>query len=85
MSSKNLLLGPSADATRLPGVIELDVRAEKMFKIQRTNIAFDFDIFNVLNQGTTLGIQYDARSGTYNQILEIQNPRIARVGLRFTF
>jgi hypothetical protein len=84
-SSKSLLLGPSADATRLPGVIELDVRAEKMFKIQRANIAFDFDVFNVLNRGTTLGIQYDARVGTYNQILEIQNPRIARVGLRFTF
>ena len=84
-SSKSVLLGPSADATRLPGVIELDVRAEKMVKVGRTNVAFDFDIFNVLNQGTTLGIQYDARVGNYNQILEIQNPRIARVGLRFTF
>lgn len=85
VSSKNLLLGPSADATRLPGVIELDVRVEKMVKIGRTSVAFDFDVFNVLNRGTTLGIQYDARVGTYDQVLEIQNPRIARLGLRFTF
>ncbi|MGE5242774.1 MAG: carboxypeptidase regulatory-like domain-containing protein [Betaproteobacteria bacterium] len=83
--SKNLLLASAPDATRLPGVVELDVRLEKMFKIQRANIAFDFDVFNVLNRATTLGIQYDARVGTYNQILEIQNPRIARLGLRFTF
>jgi hypothetical protein len=83
--SKNLLLGPSADATRLPGVVELDARIEKMFKFQRTNVGFDFDIFNILNRPTTLGIQYDGRVATYNQILEIQNPRIARVGLRLTF
>lgn len=85
VGSKTLLLGPSADANRLPGVIELDARLEKMFKFQRTNFALDLDVFNILNRGTVLGIQYDARVGAYNQILEIQNPRIARLGVRFTF
>jgi len=80
-----VLLGPSADATRLPGVVELDVRLEKMFHFQKTNVGLDLDVFNVVNRGTTLGIQYDARVGTYNQILEIQNPRIARLGIRFSF
>ncbi len=83
--SKNLLIATAADTSRLPGVVELDVRLEKMFKIQRANVAFDFDVFNVINRATTLGIQYDARVGTYNNVLEIQNPRIARVGLRFSF
>jgi hypothetical protein len=35
-----------------------------------------------------LGRQYDVtRSGAtgYNQILEVMNPRIARIGARFTF
>ena len=44
VSSKTLLLGPSADATRLPGEIELDARLEKMFKFQRTNFALDLDV-----------------------------------------
>jgi hypothetical protein len=85
VSSKSVLLGPSAEATRLPGVIEFDARLEKMFKFQRANFALDLDVFNILNRATTLGIQYDARVGTYNQILEIQNPRIARLGVRFSF
>jgi hypothetical protein len=85
VATKSVLLGPSADATRLAGVVELDGRIEKMFKFQRTSIGLDFDVFNILNRATTLGIQYDARSTIYNQILEIQNPRIARLGLRLTF
>ncbi|HEX3703292.1 MAG TPA: carboxypeptidase regulatory-like domain-containing protein, partial [Vicinamibacterales bacterium] len=85
VSSKTLLLGPSADANRLPGVVEFDARLEKMFKFQRTSFALDLDVFNILNRATVLGIQYDARVGAYNQTLEIQNPRIARLGVRFTF
>ena len=85
VSSKTVLLASSADATRLPGVIELDLRLEKMFHLMKTNLALDLDVFNALNRGTVLGIQYDARVGTYNQVLEIQNPRIARLGIRFSF
>jgi len=32
-----------------------------------------------------LGKQYNARVTTYNQVLEIMNPRIARLGVRFFF
>jgi hypothetical protein len=56
-----------------------------MFKFSRTNLAVDLDVFNILNEGTTLGLQYDARVATYNQIAEIMQPRIARLGVRFTF
>ena len=56
-----------------------------MFHFAKTNLALDLDVFNLFNNATTLGIQYDARVGTYNSILEIQNPRIARLGVRFSF
>jgi hypothetical protein len=61
---------------------------EKRFTFGKAAIGLDFDIFNVLNSGTVLGRQYDVRlTGPtgFNQILEIMNPRIARLGARFTF
>ncbi len=85
VSQKRLLLTKEVDAFRLPTVTEFDARIEKMVKIQKATIAVDFDVFNIINANTTLGIQYDARVGTYNQTLEIQNPRIARLGVRFLF
>jgi hypothetical protein len=83
--SKNLLIAGSADGFRLDTVSTLDVRAEKMFKFGRTNFAFDFDVFNLFNSATILGKQYDARVTAYNNVLEIMNPRIARLGVRFFF
>jgi len=83
--TKTLLIASSPDSTRLPTTVELDARLEKMFKFASTNFALDLDVFNILNNATTLGLQYDARSAAYNNILEIQNPRIARLGVRFTF
>jgi hypothetical protein len=83
--SKTVLIAPSADASRLPNVTSLDARLEKMFKFGRTNLAVDLDVFNILNEGTTLGLQYDARVATYSQVAEIMQPRIARLGVRFVF
>ena len=49
----------------------------------------DFDIFNLFNSATVLGRQYDQSEvgGTtgYTQVLEIMQPRIARIGLRISF
>ena len=48
----------------------------------------DLDIFNITNAATVLGKQYDLRlTGPtgYNQVLEIMNPRILRLGARFNF
>ena len=84
VSLKNLLL-VAPDANRLDTVSTLDGRIEKMFKFNRTSFALDFDVFNVLNRATVLGKQYDARLTTYNSTLEIMNPRIARLGVRFFF
>jgi hypothetical protein len=48
-------------------------------------VAFDVDVFNLLNSGTVLGRKYDVEADTFNQITEIMNPRIVRFGLRLQF
>jgi hypothetical protein len=85
---KNVLIIEDADDHRLPAVTSLDVRVEKAFRFGRTNMMFDFDVFNVTNSSTVLGRQYDTtRTGNtgFNRVLEIMNPRILRVGLRLNF
>jgi hypothetical protein len=85
VANKAVLLTNGADQFRLDTVSSLDARAEKMFKFGRTNFAVDLDVFNLFNNATVLGKQYNARVTTYNQVLEIMNPRIARIGARFFF
>ena len=88
LGRKTVLLADRVDEFRLPSVTSLDARVEKRFTFGKAAIGLDFDIFNVLNSGTVLGRQYDVRlTGPtgFNQILEIMNPRIARLGARFTF
>jgi hypothetical protein len=88
LGRKTVLIVPHVDDFRLPAVTSFDVRAEKKFTFGSTKIAADFDVFNLFNRGTVLGKQYDARltgATGFNQVLEIMNPRIARIGVRFTF
>ena len=88
LGRKDVLLVNNIDDFRLPAVTSLDTRIEKKFTFGRAAIALDFDVFNVLNAGTTLEKQYDARlSGPtgFGSVLEIMNPRIARLGARFVF
>jgi Carboxypeptidase regulatory-like domain/TonB-dependent Receptor Plug Domain len=83
--TKEILLVGQEDQFRLDTVATFDVRIEKMFKFATTNLALDLDVFNLFNAATTLGYQYDARLTNYNQTLEIMQPRIARLGVRFFF
>jgi hypothetical protein len=85
---KDVLLTTDGGEFRLPHVSSLDARAEKTFRWQRADIAVDFDVFNVTNASAVLGRQYDTRlTGPtgFNQVLEIMNPRIARLGVRVSF
>jgi hypothetical protein len=87
-NNKRVLAVDSVTDFRLPAVSSLDARIEKAFKIQRVNLLFDLDIFNLTNSATVLGRQYDLRlTGPtgYNQILEVMNPRILRLGARLNF
>jgi hypothetical protein len=87
-SRKSVLLVTDVGANRLPTVSSLDARIGKVIKIQKVSINLDLDIFNVLNSGTVLGRQYDKRlTGVtgFDQVLEIMNPRIMRLGARISF
>jgi hypothetical protein len=88
LGSKSVLAVSAVDEFRLPTVSSLDFRIEKAFKIQRSTLALDLDLFNTFNNATVLGKQYDMRltgATGFNQTLEIMQPRIARIGARFTF
>ncbi len=82
---KTLLLVNDVTKFRLPAVTSLDLRAGKEFSIGSTRANIDIDVFNVLNSATVLGRQYDLRLTTADQVREIMNPRILRVGFRFAF
>jgi hypothetical protein len=86
-SNKTLLLVSTPTEFRLATVTEFDARVGKELKLGgRYRVNLDFDIFNILNNNTVLGRQYNLRTpSSANTVLEIQNPRIARVGLRFNF
>ena len=82
---KSLLLVGDVGDYRLPNVHSVDGRISKNISYKRFNANFDVDIFNIFNSGTVLGRGYDLRLGNYNQVLEIMNPRIVRLGLRVGF
>ena len=80
-----VLLPAEAGDVRLPAVTSLDLRLGKEFRIQRARMNIDLDLFNALNSATVLGRQYNQRLTSYDNVLEIMNPRILRVGLRVGF
>ena len=87
-SRKTVLLITDIGENRLPAVTSLDFRVGKVFTIDRANINIDLDFFNLFNAGTVLGRQYNKRltgATGFNQVLEIMNPRILRLGLRVNF
>ena len=87
-NNKSVLAVDDVTRFRLPAVNSLDARVEKEFNISRVKLMFDLDVFNVTNSSTVLGRQYDIRrTGPtgFNQILEIMNPRILRLGGRINF
>ena len=89
IAKKNVLIVNDVDDFRLPTVTSFDARVEKALVFGRTKLAIDLDVFNLFNAGTVLRRQYDASTGTgptgFNSVLEIMNPRIARVGVRVSF
>ena len=85
-STKDVLVNASSvGKDRLPTIKSLDARIEKMFTFDRANVAFDLDIFNVFNAGYVLGRIYDVGASNFNDVAEVMNPRIARLGVRIQF
>ena len=70
---------------RLPTVHTFDGRVSKNFNYKKFNVNLDFDVFNLFNANTILGRDYDLSSDSFDQVLEIVNPRIIRFGARVSF
>ena len=83
--NKAVFLLNEAGDQRLPAVTSLDLRVGKEFGFKTTRFNVDVDIFNALNADTILGRQYNLAATTANNVLEIMNPRVLRLGLRFNF
>jgi hypothetical protein len=85
---KDVLVVDDIGHFRLPAIKSLDARVEKVLSFHHADLALDFDVFNAVNAATPLGKQYDLRfTGPlgFNQVLEIMNPLIVRLGARITF
>ena len=80
-----VLLPQEAGDIRLPAVTSLDLRVGKEFRVQRVRLNVDLDVFNAMNSATVLGREYNERVTTFNNVREIMNPRILRLGLRVGF
>jgi len=90
LSTKQLLAVGDFGQDRLPATSTVDIRVGKLIKLgSRVNLNIDFDIFNLMNSATVLGRQYDMSRTTGTtaspNVLEIMQPRIARIGGRITF
>jgi hypothetical protein len=83
--NKAIFIGGEAGDNRLPAVTSLDLRVGKEFTFNRARLNLDVDVFNALNSSTILGRQYNLQVTTANNVLEIMNPRVLRLGLRFNF
>ena len=71
-------------AYRLPAVKLLSARAAKQFRFGAQRMTVQFDLYNALNANDATAIT--TRSGpTYERITAILPPRVARVGLSYTF
>jgi hypothetical protein len=83
--NKSVLAVDDVGDHRLPTMTNLDLRLGKEFAFNRVRFNVDLDVFNALNKATVLGRQYDLRVTTANNVLEIMNPRVLRLGVRFGF
>jgi hypothetical protein len=71
-------------ARRLPAQNLLNLRLEKRVNVGFGTAAFQFDLFNVTNANVGLGVT--TRSGaSFGQITSIVPPRVARLGVTYTF
>ena len=79
------VLGEAGDI-RLPSVTSLDLRIGKEFGfLQRAKVNLDVDLFNALNSLMILGRQFNLTASTADNVQEIMNPRVLRLGVRFNF
>ena len=71
------------DANRAPNVSIVDFRFDKSFRMRNTRLTAMVDIFNVANYGTVT--DYRETTVNYREVTGILDPRVVRLGVRFSF
>jgi len=85
-STKKLLLENPVNSYLLPAVQSVDFRIGKRIKFGHgTSLSIDLDVFNIFNSNTTLQTQLSNTAANFGTTLEVMQPRIARIGARFSF
>jgi hypothetical protein len=73
----------SVTANRAPTVGILDFRLDKSFNIRGTRLVGMLDIFNATNAGSVTSFRQTTVN--YQEVTGILDPRVVRLGVRFTF
>jgi hypothetical protein len=72
--------------TRLPTFYNMDVSLVKDIRIERYGtLSLHIDAFNLFNFDHVLYRYGIVNSPSYNEVLEILNPRVIRLGIRYRF
>jgi hypothetical protein len=80
-----LVIDGKLDTVRLSDVYNVDLRLDKNIVVNPLTITVSAEVFNLTNQATVLQRNGRENTSTYNQIIEIQAPRVLRLGARFSF
>ena len=84
LSTVTLRMDPYG-AQKGPAINVLDLRLGKEFSLSRgSRVEFDFDLFNLLNSSAPLAMTFQA-GPTFRYATDVVPPRVARVGLRYSF
>jgi hypothetical protein len=75
------------NTNRYPSVQILDIRADKSISFGKFGKAVaQFDVFNLTNSGTVTSVRLtNTATAPFNEVTEILNPRVVRLGVRFNF
>lgn len=74
-----MLVSPSLDTFRLDDIWNLDRRGTKHVQVNRVQLTFVADLFNVMNSNMALNRQRNiATAATFNRITQNLSPRIWR-------
>jgi hypothetical protein len=71
------------DANRAPNVSIVDFRFDKSFRMRNTRLTAMVDIFNAANYGTVTAFRQTTVN--YQEVTGILDPRVLRLGVRFSF
>jgi hypothetical protein len=75
------------DSNRYPSVAILDLRLDKAFEMGKFGrISPMLDVFNIMNSGVPTTVRTtNTATAPFNEVTGILNPRVIRLGVRFSF